>query len=87
MDSGKTELMENIDAISVSNLADHMGRIKPKMVARAIANSLRRKRLKWRPRKQPAKCGRWLVAGKGASGAGHDREARFAQRTVVAVVD
>ena len=32
-----TEMMENINAIAVQNLADHMGRIQAKSIARAIA--------------------------------------------------
>jgi len=38
--SGKTELMENVNAIAVQNLKDHMGRIKGKMIARAITKFL-----------------------------------------------
>lgn len=33
----RTELFEDINAIAVSNLEDHMGRIKAKMIARALA--------------------------------------------------
>ena len=34
--TGRTELMENVNAIAVQNLQDHMSRIKGKMIARAI---------------------------------------------------
>lgn len=35
--TGRTELMENVNAIAIQNLKDHMSRIKGKMIARAIA--------------------------------------------------